>query len=167
MIDVFEMKGPLGELYDQCSGENGRARFEEFKLWLKKVATGSFKRDMRKEGWTLLENAPRRLSSAINEVSFLKNGESSISGEEMVRRARVELNANYGQEDAEWLLKHQDKIPAELRKLYLVFPATVWQDRYDDRYVPYLSWYDDRSILDFRWLDGGFYSNDRLVRPRR
>lgn len=36
-IDVSEMKGPLGELMDQCSGENGPARFEEFKLWLKRV----------------------------------------------------------------------------------------------------------------------------------
>lgn len=36
-IDVSAMKGPLGELFDQCSGENGQARFEEFKLWLKKV----------------------------------------------------------------------------------------------------------------------------------
>ena len=34
-VSVVEMKGPLGELQDQCSGENGRTRFEEFKLWLK------------------------------------------------------------------------------------------------------------------------------------
>ena len=37
-IDVSEMRGPLVELFDQCSGENGQARFEEFKLWLKKVS---------------------------------------------------------------------------------------------------------------------------------
>lgn len=37
-IDVSEFKGPLDELIDQCSGEeNGRQRFEEFKLWLKGV----------------------------------------------------------------------------------------------------------------------------------
>ena len=36
-IDVSEFKRPLGELIDQCSGENGRERFEEFKLWLKGV----------------------------------------------------------------------------------------------------------------------------------
>ena len=34
-VDVSEMKGPLGELMDQVGGENGRPRFDEFKLWLK------------------------------------------------------------------------------------------------------------------------------------
>lgn len=38
-VSVVEMKGPLGELQDQCSGENGRTRFEEFKLWLKGVVS--------------------------------------------------------------------------------------------------------------------------------
>ena len=36
-IDVSVLKGPLGELMDQLNGENGPARFEEFKLWLKKA----------------------------------------------------------------------------------------------------------------------------------
>ena len=37
-VSFAEMKGPLGELADQCgSEENGRNRFEEFKLWLKGV----------------------------------------------------------------------------------------------------------------------------------
>ncbi|HAU07687.1 MAG: hypothetical protein A2568_02795 [Candidatus Yanofskybacteria bacterium RIFOXYD1_FULL_44_17] len=36
-IDVSALRGPLGELMDQLSGENGPARFEEFKLWLKKA----------------------------------------------------------------------------------------------------------------------------------
>ena len=39
-VSNSEMKGPLGELYDQCSGENGRQRFEEFKLWLKGAVNG-------------------------------------------------------------------------------------------------------------------------------
>lgn len=38
-IDVSVLKGPLGELMDQLSGENGPARFEEFKLWLKKASS--------------------------------------------------------------------------------------------------------------------------------
>ena len=36
-IDGSALKGPLGELMDQCSGPNGEARFEEFKRWLKRV----------------------------------------------------------------------------------------------------------------------------------
>ena len=40
IIDVSELRGPLGELLDQfSSAENGRERFEEFKLWQKSVSS--------------------------------------------------------------------------------------------------------------------------------
>ncbi|MDO8496283.1 MAG: hypothetical protein Q7S43_03120 [bacterium] len=164
-VSLAEFEGPLTELKQQCSGKNGRERFEEFKLWLKGVVSGIFKCDMRKEGWTLLENVPRRLNSIIDGVSFLKGSETSTNGEEMVRRARTEFNASYGQEDAEWLLEHQDKIPAELRKFYLVFPGTIWQDSDGCRGIPCLGWRGGRWILCFGWLGNGWYSGDRLVRP--
>ena len=131
------------------------------------LVAGNFKRDMRKEGWTLLENAPRRLSSAITGISFLKEGETRINGEEMVRRARFELDADYGQEDAEWLLENQGKISAELRKFYLVFPATVWQALDGDQYVPCLSWGGDQWGLCFSWLDFDFDAFGRLVRSSK
>jgi len=131
------------------------------------LVSGTFKRDMREKGWTLLENVSRRLASAIDGVPFLKGNETSVNGEEMVRRARVELDANYGQEDAEWALENQDKIPVELRKFYLVFPGTVWQDSDGNRRVPYLYWCGDRWILYFHWLDVVWNSFDRLVRPRK
>lgn len=131
------------------------------------VITDFFKRDMRKEGWILLDNAPRRLSSAVSGVSFLKEDESSIDGEEMVHRARVELDANYGQEDAEWLLDNQDKIPAELRNFYPVFPATIWRDSGGRRSVPSLHWRGDGWVLYFFWLDSDWSSSDRLVVPRK
>ena len=162
-VSLVEFEGPLGELVQQC--KSNRTRFDEFKLWLKKVATGNFKRDMRKEGWTLLENIPRRISSIIDAIPFLKN-ESTVNGDVMAMRA-VELDANYGQEDAEWLLDNQDKIPAELRKFYLVFPATNWRLLVGYRGVPYLIWFGGRWVLDFYWLGGGFSSGVRLVRPRK
>src|SRR3989344_8189772 len=36
-VEVSELQGPLTELMDQVGGQNGRARFDEFKLWLKRV----------------------------------------------------------------------------------------------------------------------------------
>src|SRR3989344_4142449 len=162
-VSLVEFEGPLGELVQQ--GKSNRGRFDEFKLWLKKVVTGTFKRDMRKEGWTLLENAPRRISSIIDAVPFLKN-KNSVKGDLMATRA-VELDANYGQEDAEWLLEHQDMIPVELRSYYLVFPATKWRGLDSRRYVPCLYWDGDRWVLDFHWLDDDFYSDVCLVRPRK
>ncbi len=74
-VSLAEFEGPLGELVQQC--KSNRPRFDEFKLWLKRVATGTFKFDRRKNSWTLLENAPRRISSTIDAVPFLKD-ESSV-----------------------------------------------------------------------------------------
>ncbi len=37
-IEVSELQGPLKDFFEQLSGKNGRQRFEEFKLWLKKVS---------------------------------------------------------------------------------------------------------------------------------
>ncbi len=171
----YELDGQLLEIKRQLRQTNGYP-FDPLQLKAHLQAaiegrftavTGNFKYDKRKEGWTLLENAPRRLFSAISGVSFLKGSESSVNGEEMARRARIELDANYGQEDAEWLLENQDMIPAELRKFYLIFPATVWRSLGSNRYVPSLHWGGYRWGLDFDWLGDGFRDGDRLVRPRK
>lgn len=133
------------------------------------LVNGTFKRDMRREGWKLLENTSRRLTSItdLEPVSFLKSGESHINGEEMVRRARIELDADYGQEDAEYLLEHQEEIPVELRDFYLVFTGTVWEDSNGYRCVPCLGWNGGRWYLYFYWLGVGWNDNDRLPRPRK
>ena len=171
----FDLDGQLAEIKRQLRQQNGYSFDPKLlKSHLQNAiegrftsATGTFKRDMRKEGWTLLENVPQSINSAIDGVSFLKSGEDYVNGEEMVRRARLEFNANYGQEDAEWLLDHQNLIPAELRKFYLVFPGTVWQCADGDRHVLYLYWGGGRWILSFSCLGVGWCSGDRLVSPRK
>ena len=128
--------------------------------------TPAFVHDKTKDGWTLIENTVRRITSVRDTelVSFLKNGEVFINGEEMLRRARVEFDANCGQEDAEYLLKHEAKIPEEFSLYYPVFPGTVWQDS-GHSLVPYLLWDGERWILSFGWLWGVWSSRARLVRP--
>jgi hypothetical protein len=130
------------------------------------VVSGNFRFDKRKDGWTLLENAPRRISSVIDGIPFLKEGEDYINGEEMICRAR-ELNVNYGQEDAEWLLNDQEKIPAELRNFILVFTATVLRRPDGYRHVPCLYWGGLRWDLDFGWLGLDWDSDFRLAAPRK
>ena len=107
-----------------------------------RVAGDLFINDKTKNGWSLIEHTPRRVISVrdLELGPFLKLGESYVSGEEMVRRARVELDANYGQEDAEYLLGHRGEIPAEFRSHVLVFTATVWLDVDRSRRVAYLRW---------------------------
>jgi len=170
----FDLDGQLSEIKRQLRQPNGYP-FDPFQLkaHLQAAIEGRFSQssvsflyDRRKDGWKLLENVPRRITSVdIVGIPFLKENEAVINGEKITRRA-IELDANYGQEDAEWLLDHQAEIPVELRNFYLVFPGTKWRDAVGDRYVPYLSWSGDRWVLYFRWLDSDFGSSARLVRPR-
>lgn len=141
----------------------------EFVAVLRGTAEPNLRFDKRQDGWTLLEHAPRKLVSAsdLELVPFLRDGESAIRGYDLIGRARYELDANYGQEDAEFLLDHQDKIPVQFRKYYLVFTGLVWRVSGRRRYVPCLDWGGGRWFLHFRWLDRDFDSDGRLVRPRK
>lgn len=133
------------------------------------LAKPVFVHDKTADGWELVENKPRRITSIrdLELVPFLRDGEPSVIGEEMARRARVEFDADYGQHDAEYMLEYQDEIPVEFRKYYLVFTATVWVVSRRYRYVPYLYWDGERWILYFYWLGRDFGSGGRLVRPRK
>lgn len=123
--------------------------------------------DKRKDGWELVEDVD---FSAVNPAGlelapFLKAGENSIGGQEMVRRAR-ELRANLGQRHAEYLLEHQSDIPAEFRKYYLVFTETIWRHPGGRLDVACLRWRGGQWVLSFRWLGRGWRSRGRLPRPR-
>ncbi|MEK7576689.1 MAG: hypothetical protein AAB482_03255 [Patescibacteria group bacterium] len=144
--------GQIEAIINKLGGEEGAMRFLRGELLVSApTVTGAFKRDMRTEGWKLIENTSRRINSItdVEPVSFLKPCESHINGEEMVGRA-IKLEANYGQEDVEYLLEHHDEIPAELQSFYLVFPGTIWEDSNGSRSVPFLYW----------------HGHDRLLRPR-
>lgn len=135
----------------------------------KRPFSAQFSRDMTKEGWTLVENVEGLGEVAIADlelVSFVREGEPSVSGEEMRKRAK-ELNANLGQFAAEYLLEHQNEIPVEWRSSYLVFPRTVWRRRDGFLFVPYLFWSGGRWSLLFSWLEDRWLSGARLVRPRK
>lgn len=95
-------------------------------------------------------------------VPFLKEGESSVSGDTMVERA-VELNANLGEDDGQFILEHQDEIPQKLRgKIFLVF--TSWRGPSGPRGVACLRWGGDRWYQGWDWL--GWGGDGRLVRRR-
>lgn len=174
----YDLDGQLNEIKRQLRQNSGYP-FDPMALkrHLQKAVEGKFDGvapafvyNKTKDGWTLIENTPRRITSVrdLELVTFLKNGEVSVKGEEMVHRARVEFDANYGQEDAEYVLEHEVEIPKEFRPYYLVFPGTVWQDSHGNRYVSCLDWRGGRWILFFNWLRARlWFSVDRLVRPRK
>lgn len=130
------------------------------------MTNNKFKYDKTTDGWKLLKDVPMTKSFSIKKlelISFLKEDESKINGEEMVKRSK-EMNCVFGQSEAEYLLENQKDIPLEWQKYYLIFPGTIWQDPNGYRRVPYLYWYGDRWYLDFHWLGPDWRDGYRLLR---
>lgn len=135
------------------------------------VVSSVFSRDMRKEGWELVEDVSEPATIVIADlevISFLREGEGSVSGDVMRQRA-IELGANLGHRHAEFLLGAQEEIPAEFRKFFLVFPGTVWRGSDGDGslYVSCISCRGGRWGLYFGWLGAVWPSHGRLLRPRK
>lgn len=126
----------------------------------------SFKYDKAQDGWTLLEDVSSSGAFTPDFVPFLKPGESGVNGGTMRVRA-MELGANLGQRDLEWLEANQHLIPESERGHYLVASGTVWQASGGVRDVPYLYWDGDQWCLDFGWLENGWHGGDRLVSLRK
>lgn len=130
---------------------------------LKVVFTISLDIDRNMDGWKCVEPVEVVEGEFEPELQeFLREGESYVGGEEMVKRAKDRTGLRH----AEAMLREQDKIPADYRKYVLVFPE-VWRDPCSDRGVFCLSWGGGRWVLGYDWLSDGFGSSYRLVRPRK
>ncbi len=116
------------------------------------------------DGWKLENNSG---NMPVGEVkfelaSFLRGNESSISGNEMIKRAK-EMGADFNQGTAEILLANQNRIPESWRKFYLVFPGTVWLGLIGECFVPCLRWHSGRWILYFYWFGIVWGADDRFL----
>ncbi len=98
-------------------------------------------------------------------LGFLKEGEKSIVGHEMIKRVK-EMNAHLGQDDGQYLLDHQQDIPESLRgKVYFAF--TDWRHPDNSGRISSVCWYGGRWIRDWYWLDDGYwYGRDRVLRRK-
>lgn len=162
--------GQIEAIINKLGGKEGALRLLRGELFISNPTSApKLIHDQTKSGWKLLEHTPRRITSVadIELVPFLREGEEWVEGEEMVRRARIEFDANLGQEDAEYILEHTAEIPAEFKDFYLVFPGTVWQDSDGYRHVSYLDSDGGRWYPDFLWIGDDWNSDGRLVRLRR
>jgi len=133
-----------------------------------KVPLNLFKRNMNKEkDWKLERNIKETQLFSPNQlecVSFLEEGESFVTYEELVKRAE-KIRADLGQRQAEHLLEHQEEIPKEWQQYCLVFLGTVWIEKSGSRHCSYL-YFDGHWSLGFAWLSNDFYPAMRLLRPR-
>ncbi len=97
-------------------------------------------------------------------IPFLNLGETSVSGDEMVRRAET-LEANLGEDEGLFILSHQNEIRPDLRgEITLVFPA--WRNSSNLFYVAYVGWYVVQWVQRWRSLNDPCLGYARLVRRR-
>lgn len=173
--------GDLAERVEQMVGAGGdRATFNkiaELIVGVKEAVTNGFVLtidpakpivyDKTKDGWTKVSDVEYRPGEVELELcEFLKPGETSVNGEEMVRRA-IKMSADYGQKHAEaFLAKYERWAPPE-GIYYIAFPGTVWRGSSGGRSVPYLGWRGGRWCLSFGWLRLGWLDDDRLLRARK
>jgi len=132
-----------------------------------------FQKNMNKQDLELMEDVgrPRVFFSPcqLELVSFLKEGEWIIKGKELVKRAKT-LNACLGEGQARHLCEHQKEIPKKWRQYDLIFPGTIWRDRYGNCFMICLFWagrYGRRWIPFLNSLDSDFGPFGRLLRPRQ
>jgi len=140
---------------------------QAFLAQLEKIKV-AFSNDKTRDGWKLIKNTekPEEIDiSSLELIPFLKDKETSIKGEELVKRAK-KLKANLGQYHAEYLLEHQEDIPEDWRDYYIVFPGTIWRGSVGFRNVSFLYWGGSDWSLRFAWLDHVFASFVRLLRFR-
>jgi hypothetical protein len=119
-----------------------------------------FDRDMF--GWECKNQTPFRIGLFEPKlVEFLSGGETIISGEEMIRRAK-EMDIYTGLRHAESMIRGQVKISEAWRKFVSVFPE-VWLGPGGREYVWCL--YGDSKIWEMRYdeLRHGFNADYRLV----
>lgn len=166
-----------GELYESITGqlfEIGRQLRqqsgypfdpEKLKKHLQDVIEGCFEGWW---GWTLFKDSPSVVSvRELEIIPFLKEEEESITSEEMCRRAS-ELGANFGQRQAEYLLKDRGWIPVRWQDFCLVFPGTAWRDSDGHHlYIPCLAWVGGQWCLLFRSYLYDWFPNDCLLRSHK
>lgn len=140
-----------------------------------------FREDKAEEGWILVEDVPEfEVPVDCESVPFFESGRRSISGKEILRRAK-ENGANFGQRHAERILLHQPGILERISRAWrrppwwrrwlaadqlLIFPGTIWYVIGRGYMIPCLFRDGPSWRLTFQDLSGIYISNCRLLRPR-
>jgi len=187
-VHVSEIQGPLTELFQQVGGENGRKRFEEFKLWLKNVAVqtleglidlsqlcklpfnGAERVSPAKSGIVKLERRADALYLDGKKIELFRSssqeGDRYIVGHEL----RKELEARGGNISAkvlDYLEEHPELWPESWKKdgdgstIYIYFWDDIFRNLANGNlYVRFGYWNEGRVVSDYRWLDNDWNRHD-------
>lgn len=95
-------------------------------------------------------------------VGFIREGETSVDGDEMLRRTAGKNGGAIGEEDVSFLRERRGQLPDTLRPYWLV---TGQRDPDNPRYVSYLYFYGIGWCQGWNWL--GHQWNDYYLVVRR
>lgn len=100
-------------------------------------------------------------------IPYLKEKERPITGYEVIRRAE-EIGFNLGNDDAEYVLKHQQDIPSILYMYYFIF--TDWRVDQDN---PDFLYYIDKDptcnqwCRNYKWKEENYWNHLGLLLRRK
>ncbi|MEK7567560.1 MAG: hypothetical protein AAB513_01395 [Patescibacteria group bacterium] len=180
-VDVSELQGPLTELMDQVGGNNGRPRFEEFKLWLKGVVLSAlevlidfsvpcklpFKRTERmspaKSGIVKLEKRGNDLylDDARLELVFSENQRGGkVAGGHDLRKERDAAGDNVSASVLDKCVENPALWPESWKKndqgntIYVYFWDDIFRDPTSDSLcVRCGCWSEGEVVSNYDWLD--------------
>jgi len=113
--------------------------------------------------WTLETDFPgQSVNFEPKLVHIFKEGETWITGEEMLKRAHSSGDC-LCQYHAEAMLRKYWEIPKEWQDLRLIFPNTTWIDPKGEKYIPGIDCIDGEWYMHFEPLENGYNQNARLV----
>lgn len=118
------------------------------------------------KGWKIIKDVPQSKSKEFEFISCLNENENCIFSWEELQKWAVNLNANLGLKDAEFLEEHQSLISEKMRNKWIVFPGTILRDSDGFLYVACLDWDGDRWVLRFDWIGRVFGADYVLPRSK-
>ena len=120
------------------------------------------------EGWSIVEEDERSLKlgevdlTKVNFETMLKERESSVVGEEKLKRLKDAGHIRLDAKVFQTLWENQHLIPASWKELtngnttYVFFDGTILRDSHGRRYVLFLYWRGGEWRWRCSWLDGGW-----------
>ncbi len=185
-VDVSELQGPLTDLMSQIGGQNGRARFDEFKLWLKGVVlTGLEALIDLSVPCKLPFNGAERVSPAKTGVVKLeKRGDDlcldgvklelvlsenqkggKVIGGHDLRKEREAAGGNVSASILDKCVENPALWPESWKKdaqgntVYVFFWDDIFRSSDGNLYVRYGFWSEGEVVSDYSWL-GHVWSGD-------
>ena len=182
-LTARDIHGPYMQLLTNLQGDNGQEWLDALKKlnrkenpWETKGSTvnryrnSTFEPNIIGKGWEIVEEDERSVAlhevdlSKVSLVTMLAEGETSVGGEEKLKRLKEAGHIRLDVKVFNTLWMNQDFIPESWKQktngdtTYIFFDGTVFRGLSDERFVLFLVWYDGEWSWGFSWLGSKCYA---------